>query len=185
MCATDEQFLRLNSTASINLNPKICYFLRVPWQPSCFWNTIWHVTSIAHTVPIVPADLAHAASDIRVHHDDQQRNEDQVGIAEDVFQQQKLKPVQMIKTKHNGIENKKTHMKMNWAPEDDPLGQVEIGEVCADGEAGQYVGQTQVPPPVRSLHRGTLGPEAPDGLVSLKKGRQCGPWELRGKQITS
>ena len=72
---------------------------------------------------------------------------------------------------------------MNWAPEDDPLGQVEIGEVCADGEAGQHVDQAQVPPPVRSLHRGTLGPEASDGLVSLETGRQCGPWEVRGKQI--
>lgn len=69
---------------------------------------------------------------------------------------------------------KKTE-KMNWTPEDDPLGQVEIGEVCADGEAGQHVDQTQVSPPVGSLHRGTLGLEPPDGLVSLKTGGQCGP----------
>ena len=120
MCATEEQFLRLNSTASINLNPKICYFLRVPWQPSCFWNTIWHVTIIHLAVPIVPADLAHAAPDVRVHHDDQQRHEDQVGVAEDIFQQQKLKPVQMIKAEwHRLYENKPKENKLStwrWPP---------------------------------------------------------------------
>ena len=108
MCATEEQFPRLNSTASINLKPRICYFLRVPWQPSCFWNLIWSVTTVTSSPSNdskSPADLAHAASDVGVHHDDQERHEDQVGVAENIFQHEQLKPVKMIETIGKQMEN--------------------------------------------------------------------------------
>ena len=36
---------------------------------------------IFNVAPHLPADLAHAASDVRVHHDDQERHEDEVRIA--------------------------------------------------------------------------------------------------------
>ena len=110
MCATEEQFPRLNRTASINLKPRICYFLRVLWQPSCFWYIIWSVTTVTSSPSNdskSPADLAHAASDVGVHHDYQERHEDQVGVAENIFQHEQLKPVKMIETKGKQIEKTK------------------------------------------------------------------------------
>ena len=58
----------------------------------------WFVASIP-THNALPADLAHAASDLRVHQDDQEGHKDEVGVAKDIFQEEKFKPIEMIKTR--------------------------------------------------------------------------------------
>ena len=97
MCATEEQFLRLNSEASINLNLEyatLCWFSGSLLVPK---YNLQQVSPLI--IPRLPADLGHAAPDVRVHQDDQEGHEDEVGVAEDIFQQEKFKPIQMIKTK--------------------------------------------------------------------------------------
>ena len=63
-----------------------------------FLKTNQQVTNIS-LAPQLPADLAHAASDLRVHQDDQEGHKDEVGVAKDIFQEEKFKPIEMIKTR--------------------------------------------------------------------------------------
>ena len=69
-----------------------------------FLKTNQQVTNIS-LAPQLPADLAHATPDLGVHQDDEERHEDEVGVAEDVLQEQQLEPAQMIQTSENNQEN--------------------------------------------------------------------------------
>ena len=48
--------------------------------------------------PLVPEDLHHAASHLRLQEDDDKGDEDQVGVAEDIFTQQELQVGQLVNT---------------------------------------------------------------------------------------
>ena len=48
--------------------------------------------------PLVPEDLHHAPSHLRLQEDDDEGDEDQVRVAEDIFQQQQLEVGQLVNT---------------------------------------------------------------------------------------
>ena len=63
-----------------------------------FLNYNLFVASVP-TYNALPADLAYAAPDLRVHQDDQEGHKDEVRVAKDIFKEEKFKPIEMIKTR--------------------------------------------------------------------------------------